>query len=104
MAEYRGRADVLDGRGNKVDDVHVTIRGAVHHSASRGVMTTETLIGWRRFHNSRQREYMMRLPDGRHVEIVVDRISPRVGGDISITAPRGLPKEPYQERRRARMG
>ena len=103
LAEYRGRADVIDGRGQKVDDVQVTVRGMVHHSASRGVLTTETLAGWRRFHMARQREYVMRLADGRQVEIVVDRVSVRPGGDIAITCPRGLPKSPDEDRRRARL-
>src|SRR3712207_1441308 len=49
MAEYRGRAEVMDGRGRRVDDVQVTVRGAVHHSAARGVVSPETLVGWRRF-------------------------------------------------------
>ena len=94
---------MLDGRGQKVDDVQVVVRGVVHHSASRGVITAETVAGWRRFHMARQREYVMRLADGRHVEIVVDRVSPTPGGDIAITCPRGLPRDPDEDRRRARF-
>lgn len=104
MQDYHGRGEVVDWRGNKMDDVLVRVQDRGRHMASKGSMTVETMIGWRRFHLAGATDYLLRLADGREVEISVERVPPNPSGTIAFRCPRGLPQDRDEERKRWRRG
>ena len=93
MADYQGRAEVFSYRGVKIDDVMTRLIDRGRFATTTGSMTNETTIGWRRFQLAGSQEYLMRLPDGRELEIAVDAVPIRPGTPVSFRCPRGVPQE-----------